>query len=56
MSSRTFDSLAEARYLADRWRPSYSHLRIQRGLDLATPAAFAAARPEVPPLRFAPRA
>ncbi|MFM7567416.1 MAG: hypothetical protein ACKO8O_01780 [Betaproteobacteria bacterium] len=32
MSSEIFDTLAEARYLIDRWRLFYNHRRIQRAL------------------------
>lgn len=53
MSSEIFDTLAEARYLVDRWRLHYNHRRIQRALDKQTPAAFAATCPAPPPLRLA---
>ena len=53
LSSEVFDTLAEARYLIDRWRLFYNHRRIQRALGKLTPAAFAAACPAVPPLRLA---
>ena len=33
LSSEIFDTLAEARYLIDRWRLFYNHRRIQRALD-----------------------
>jgi putative transposase len=49
LSSEIFDTLAEARYLIDRWRLIYKHRRIQRALGKMTAAAFAAA----PPLRLA---
>jgi transposase InsO family protein len=53
LSSEIFDTLAEARYLIDRWRLFYNHRRIQRALGRLTPAAFAAACTAVPPLRLA---
>jgi transposase InsO family protein len=53
LSSEIFDTLAEARYLIDRWRLFYNHRRIQRALGKMTPAAFAAACAAVPPLRLA---
>jgi putative transposase len=53
LSSEIFDSLAEARYLIERWRLHYNHRRIQRALGKMTPAAFAAACPARPPLRLA---
>ncbi len=56
LSSEIFDTLAEARYLIDRWRLFYNHWRIQRALGRLTPAAFAAACAAVPPLRLAPLA
>ncbi len=56
LSSEIFDTLAEARYLVDRWRLHYNHRRIQRALGKQTPAAFAATRPALPPLRLAPLA
>jgi len=56
LSSEIFDTLAEARYLIDRWRLFYNHRRIQRALGKMTPAAFAAACTAVPPLRLAPLA
>ena len=56
LSSEIFDTLAEARYLIDRWRLFYNHRRIQRALGKMTPAAFAAACAAMPPLRLAPLA
>ena len=54
LSSEIFDTLAEARYLIDRWRLHYNHRRIQRALGKLTPAAFAATCcPALPPLRLA---
>jgi transposase InsO family protein len=52
-SSEIFDTLAEARYLIDRWRLFYNHRRIQRALGKVTPAAFAATCLARPPLRLA---
>jgi putative transposase len=45
LSSESFDTLAEARYLIDRWRLFYNHRRIQRALGKMPPAAFVAAPP-----------
>jgi putative transposase len=45
LSSEIFDTLAEARYLIDRWRLFCNHRRNQRALGKMTPAAFAAAPP-----------
>jgi transposase InsO family protein len=56
LSSEIVDTLAEARYLIDRWRLFYNHRLIQRALGKMTPAAFAAACAAVPPLRLAPLA
>jgi hypothetical protein len=53
LSSEIFDTLAEARYLIDRWRLFYNHRRIERARGRMTPAAFAAAFAAAPPLRFA---
>ncbi|MEY4005933.1 MAG: hypothetical protein RLZZ221_2029 [Verrucomicrobiota bacterium] len=53
LSSEIFDTLAEARYLVDRWRMHYNHRRIQRALGKLTPAAFAARCPAEPPPRLA---
>ena len=53
LSSEIFDTLAEARYLVDRWRMHYNHRRIQRALGRLTPAAFAARCPSEPTLRLA---
>jgi len=53
LSSEIVDTLAEARYLIDRWRLFYNHRRIQRALGKVTPAAFAATCPALPPLRLA---
>jgi transposase InsO family protein len=54
LPSEIFYTLAEARYLIDRWRLLFNHRRIQRALGKMTPAAFAAAYAAVPPLRLAP--
>ncbi|NBX37176.1 MAG: transposase, partial [Planctomycetes bacterium] len=53
LSSEIFDTLAEARYLVDRWRLFYNHRRIQRVLGKTTPAAFATTCAALPPLRLA---
>ena len=53
LASEIFDTLAEARYLVDRWRMHYNHRRIQRALGKLTPAAFAARCPAEPPPRLA---
>jgi len=53
LSSEIFETLAEARYLIDRWRLHYNHRRIQRALGKVTPAAFAAKCLAQPPLRLA---
>jgi putative transposase len=53
LSSGIFATLAEARLLVDRCRLNYKHRRIQRALGKLTPAAFAATRPALPPLRLA---
>ena len=53
LSSELFETLAEARYLVDRWRLHYNHRRPQRALGKLTPAAFAATCPALPPLRLA---
>jgi transposase InsO family protein len=45
MSSEIFETLAEARYLVDRWRLHYNHRRPQRALGKRTPAGFAATCP-----------
>ena len=53
LSSEIFDTLAEARYLIDRWRLFYNHRRIQRALGKVTLAAFAATCASLPALRLA---
>jgi len=53
LSSELFETLAETRYLVDRWRLHYNHRRPQRALGKRTPARFAAACPATPPLRLA---
>ena len=55
LNGELFLSLAEARYIVDRWRLDYNHHRPHSRLDWMTPAAFSAAcreqsaRPCVPP-------
>ncbi|QYU66618.1 hypothetical protein J4558_16770 [Leptolyngbya sp. 15MV] len=44
-------TLAEARYLADRWRLHNNHRCPQRALGTQTPAAYPAICPAMPPLR-----
>ena len=56
LSSEIFETLAEARYLVDRWRLHYNHRRLQRALGKRTPAAYAAICAAAPPLRLAPLA
>jgi len=41
LSSEIFQSLAEAKYLCNRWRLDYNHRRPQRALGNQTPAEFA---------------
>ncbi|MFO0895462.1 MAG: integrase core domain-containing protein [Phycisphaerales bacterium] len=52
LSSELLETLAETRYLVDRWRLHYNHRRPQRALGKLTPAAYAAACPAPPPLRL----
>jgi len=42
LNRELFLSLAEARWVIDRWRMDYNHHRIHSALDYQTPAAFAA--------------
>ena len=42
LNRELFLSLAEARWVIDRWRLDYNHHRIHSALDYQTPAAFAA--------------
>ena len=42
LDGELFLSLAEARYIVDRWRMDYNHYRPHSRLDWMTPAAFAA--------------
>jgi len=54
LNGELFLSLAEARYVVDRWRLDYNHHRPRSRLNWMTPAAFAAScprtgRPCVPP-------
>jgi transposase InsO family protein len=53
LSSELFETLAETRYLVDRWRLHYNHRRPQRALGKLTPAAYAASCSAPPPLRLA---
>ncbi len=53
LSSEIFETLAEAKYLVDRWRLHYNHRRPQRALGKRTPAEYAATCPAAPPLRLA---
>ena len=41
LSSEIFQSLAEAKYLCNRWRLDYNHRRPQRALGNQTPTEFA---------------
>ena len=59
LNGELFLSLAEARYIVDRWRMDYNHHRPHSMLNWMTPAAFAAScprkgRPCVPPGSAAP--
>ena len=42
LNRELFLSLAEARWVVDRWRLDYNHCRLHSSLDYQTPAAFAA--------------
>ena len=42
LNGELFLSLAEARWVIDRWRLDYNHHRLHSSLDYQTPAAFAA--------------
>ena len=53
LSSELFEPLTATRCLVDRRRVHYSRRRPQWALGKLTPAAFAAACPALPPLRFA---
>ena len=62
LNGELFLSLAEARYVVDRWRLDYNHYRPHSRLAWRTPAAYAAKcrrrkrrRPCVPPGSAAPR-
>jgi transposase InsO family protein len=56
LSSETFETLAEAKYLVDRWRLHYDHRSPQRALGKVTPTTYAANCAAAPPLRLAPLA
>jgi transposase InsO family protein len=45
LNGEMFLSIAEARWVIDRWRLDYNHHRLDRILDYQTPAAFAARCP-----------
>ncbi len=50
LNQEWFDSLKEARVLAEQWRLMYNHKRPHGALNYQTPAAYAATRiPEPPP-------
>jgi len=53
LAMEIFETLAEARYLVDRWRLHYNHRRPQRALGRRTPAKYAATGPALPSLRLA---
>lgn len=53
LSTEIFETVAEARALATRWRLEYNHRRPHSSLDYQTPAAFAATCVPRPPLRLA---
>jgi transposase InsO family protein len=42
LNGELFLSLAEARWVIDRWRLDYNHHRLHSSIDYQTPAAFAA--------------
>ena len=42
LNRQLFLSLAEARFVVDRWRLDYNHRRPRSSLDFAPPAVFAA--------------
>jgi hypothetical protein len=56
LSSETFETLAEAKYLVDQWTLYYYHRRHQRALCKVTLAAYTANGTAAPPLRLAPLA
>jgi len=51
LSSEIFDTLAEARYLIDRWHEHYNRVRPQSALGYLPPAPEAAAGPPSDSLR-----
>ena len=53
LAMEMFDTLAETKYLVDRWRLHDNHRRPQRALGRRTPAEYAATCPGVSPLRLA---
>jgi transposase InsO family protein len=56
LNMELFTSLAEARVVIEDYREHYNHHRPHSSLDYRTPAAFAAACRQAPPLRLAPLA
>jgi len=56
LSSEIFESLAEAKYLCNRWRLDYNHRRPQRALGNQTPAECASKCDEGALLRSEPLA
>jgi transposase InsO family protein len=53
LSSRIFETLAEARCLVNGWRLHYNQFRPQRALGKKTPAGYAVTSSAVPSLRLA---
>ena len=54
LNGELFLSLAEARYVVDRWRMDYNHRRPHSGINWQTPAAFAGATLAGPPVGATP--